>query len=572
MCRSNHKSEIRNYKSAFTLAVALVAGFLAQPAWSADPGDFLNLVKIDDGSPATCEFGYVGDGVNSIANIAWNLRTVGDQQFVTYYYRNPNSHSDPNNDKVLIARRTHGQPTWDILKTNLTATDISDNHDNINMGIDGDGYMHLSWGMHVHPLRYAKSSSSVVGANPLTMSGNLGTAGMTGQENDVTYPQFFNLPDGDLLFLYREGGCWAGGSYLNRYNADTDVWGNVHKSGASQSSLLRGMGFTPDWNSYPNRMVVDNQGRLHLTWTNRYQTDSPAGESGYQTNHNFYYARSTDQGRTWTRMDGTPYTLPIIGEAAAGANPASVGELVVPIPEGSSLINSADMTVDKNGNPVIASWWAPGAQQGNHRRQYMVAFHDDAEYGDVWQTRQVSNRTIDSPSGKKGEDCVRDLARPIVLCDDDNRLLVVYRDNQDSNGITVAYSEPYSVDPTRSTWTTIDLTTDNMGKYEPNYDLVVWATENKLHLLYQAQAGCGNGFPSGNASPVSVLEWDARAYFASVPEPSACALAATGLTCLGLYTWRKGKQKKGRRWGSGLTANPTWNGGRWMCRGRRIRH
>ena len=526
---------------SLTLAVALVAGFLAQPVQSADPGDFLNLVKIDDGNSATCEHGMVGDGGNSIANIAWNLCTVGDQQFATYYYRNPDWSGDPNNDRVLIARRTHGQPAWEILKSGLVAKDTNNCHDNINMNIDGDGYMHLSWGMHSSPMRYAKSSSPVVGAGPLTMGGNLGTGGMTGREHNVTYPQYFNLPDGDLLFFYREGDCYGSSHYLNRYDTATDTWDNVHKSGASQSPLLKGEGFTPDWCSYPNRMVVDNQGHLHLTWTNRYQSDSPAGESRYQTNHNFYYARSNDQGRTWTRMNGTPYTLPIIGEAAAGANPASVGELVVPIPEGSSLINSADMTVDKNGNPVIASWWAPGAQQGNHRRQYMVAFHDDAEYGDVWQTRQVSNRTIDSPSGKKGEDCVRDLARPIVLCDDDNRLLVVYRDNQDSNGITVAYSEPYSVDPTRSTWTTIDLTTDNMGKYEPNYDLVVWATENKLHLLYQAQAGCGNGFPSGNASPVSVLEWDARAYFASVPEPGTLVLLATGLTVLLCYAWRKRK-------------------------------
>ena len=54
---------------SWTLAVALVAGFLARPAWSADPGDFLNLVKIDDGNTATCEHGYAGSGVNNVAYI-----------------------------------------------------------------------------------------------------------------------------------------------------------------------------------------------------------------------------------------------------------------------------------------------------------------------------------------------------------------------------------------------------------------------------------------------------------------------------------------------------------------------
>ena len=47
-----------------------------------------------------------------------------------------------------------------------------------------------------------------------------------------------------------------------------------------------------------------------------------------------------------------------------------------------------------------------------------------------------------------------------------------------------------------------------------------------------------------------------------VPEPSTCVLAARGLLGFGLYTWRKGKQRKCRM----------LDGGWRKCRGRRVRH
>lgn len=528
------------FRHGLVSAVLIAVSLMATPYRSArasDPSDYLNLVQVDDGLSETCEYGYTGSGVNSISHTAWNIYTVEDQQFAAYYYMDPDNSGDAYNNRIIIARRTVGQTSWDILKTSLAANNVADNHDNVCFGIDGDGYMHLSWGMHCNALKYAKSLQPVTGSNPLTMGGNLGTTGMTGNENYATYPQFFKAPDssGDLLFIYREGSSTAGDNYLNRYDASTGTWENVNTtSSGAQSPFLKGTGFSRSWYSYLNRMAVDSEGNLHLTWTNR-SAYLPNGEYAYQTNHNFYYARSTDMGQTWESMDGTPYDpMPIIGQDATGANPGSVAQPIITIPEGSSLINAADMIVDKNNNPVIATWWAPGAEQGDHSRQYQVVFYDGAE----WQTRQISDRTIDSPSDKKDASQVRDLARPIVLCDDDNRLLVVYRDDQDTNGITVAYTEPYDVDPTRSLWTTIELTTDNLGDYEPNYDPAAWADGNQLHLLLQAQEGQGNIF-IGDASPMKVLEWDAKGYFNSVPEPGTFVLLAAGLFCLFAYRWKR---------------------------------
>jgi hypothetical protein len=36
------------------------------------------------------------------------------------------------------------------------------------------------------------------------------------------------------------------------------------------------------------------------------------------------------------------------------------------------MINATFPAVDCSDQPVIATWWAPDAQTGNHSRQYML--------------------------------------------------------------------------------------------------------------------------------------------------------------------------------------------------------
>jgi hypothetical protein len=168
------------------------------------------------------------------------------------------------------------------------------------------------------------------------------------------------------------------------------------------------------------------------------------------------------------------------------------------------------MCLDASNNPVIATWWAPGSGTSNYRRQYMVVFPDT---NGVWQTRQVSNRTNDPVGTMQLDSVVRDLGRPVAVCDKQNRIIVLYRDNFGSNGLTVAYTPPYAIDPQRTNWTTVDLTTDNLGNYEPVIDLARWKKDNAMDIVYQASDGEGYTNPGNTASPVGVLEWNAAAWF-----------------------------------------------------------
>ena len=475
------------------------------------PGPRVRFIPVEDGDPGTSEYAYAGGGINTASFIRSSLMTAGDQQFITYYGRHQ---TDPNytfNNTLWVARRTITTNRWEIFRTRFTANNITDGHDCISMGMDGEGYLHLSWGMHGDAFHYARSTAPVTGPDPI----GFGPDGpMTGQEKRVTYPQFITLPDGDLLYLFRKGASGDGDVFLNRYRLATHSWHHVHYQGATQLPFIKGTGWTPNYSAYWQMPCLDNAGNLYLIWTWRYNADSPQGEVGYQTNHDYAYARSPDAGLTWQRSNGTAYALPI-SELGENGDPNTRAEKILTIPEGSSLMNQSGMCLDAAGQPVIANWWAPGAGTNNHRRQYLVAFPQ----GPGWQVRQISERTIDSPAIKVPETALAGtMGRPTILGDREDRLIVIYRHNEGPNGLTVSHTPPRAQDPERRRWTSFALTTENLGKLDaPNVDLPRWERDNVLHVFYQPVNGQGYTAPANNAAPVGVLEWDAAAYFAHRP-------------------------------------------------------
>jgi cyclophilin family peptidyl-prolyl cis-trans isomerase len=441
----------------------------------------VSLVDAGDGNGRTRSVGklvpigpaFAGNDINAVSFRKDALSSVvaGDRtyQFAAYYRQ---EEGERPNRRVTIARRLIDSSQWQIFDQPFgdTNSNGNDSHNTISFGIDGHGVMHLSYGMHNHRLVYRKSTESVLSDKPIAFGDirpMIGEGGRANFENSVTYPQFYHLPSGDLLFFYRNGGSGDGNSFLNRYHVESGQWS------ALQRPLFDGARFSV--NAYPNMLAFDSRGSLHLSWTDR---STPA----FQTNHNLYYARSADEGRIWTKMDGWPFTAPIT-EATA--------EVAVAIPEQSTLINQASMTVDIHDWPVIATWWAPRAAEGDHTRQYMLAWYD----GSSWKTSPITSR----PSEPKQTDAtVRDLARPIVLIDENNRAIVVLRFKERGNVVTIAHSE------NRTDWQLVDISTEPLGIWEPTYDAALWQRENKLHLLYQP-VGLGE-----TTSTISVLEWDAR--------------------------------------------------------------
>ncbi|HEY1790472.1 MAG TPA: BNR-4 repeat-containing protein [Verrucomicrobiae bacterium] len=466
-------------------------------------GPPVTLTQVNNGNVAASGYAYAGSSdINGTAFICSGLMTVSNQQFFVYYGWDQTNPSYPYNGTIWIARRTIESNDWQVVQTTFTPDDITDGHDVVAFGIDGANYLHMSWGMHDQSLHYARSTAPVVGSTPISMGSDLGSKGMTGVEVSVTYPQFLTMPNGDLLFLYRVGESGGGNTWLNRWSVAAQTWTNVDTIGGSPSPFIQGLWPGTNYNAYPNMPCVDANGNLYLGWTWR---ETPA----YESNNNLLLAKSTNGGVSWETFNGIPYDLPI-SQGLESGDPASVGQVIVPIPPNYSLINQAGMCLDASNNPVLATWWAPGSLTGNYRRQYMIVFPDS---NGVWQTRQISNRTNDPPGTMELDGVVRDLGRPVVVCDKENRVIVLYRDDFGSNGLTAAYTLPYAMDPQRTNWTTINLTTDNLGDYEPVIDLARWQRDNVMDIVYQASDGEGYTAPTNNASLIGVLEWNTAAYF-----------------------------------------------------------
>jgi autotransporter-associated beta strand protein len=456
----------------------------AQPS----PLDHVSIVPITDNNPATNELGRDRVSINSTPFKNESMVTVGDYQFTTYYR---------DDGKLMVARRNLTAPTndWDIRLTEFTSFNINDAHNVPVIGIDGDGFLHLAWGTHGNPLLYTRSTTPVTGGQALSLVGDtVGNSSaintMTGSnETGTTYPNFIRIPgSGDLLFNYRTGGSGNGTYRIARYQDATDTWTWADQTwiGNTDSSGLT-------YNAYPHNMSFDSQGGLHASWTYRYNSSSPTGNSGFQTNHNLFYAYSPDHGATWFKdLAGTiPY-------------PADINEqnsqVIVNIPEGSSLINTGTQAIDAHDRPAIATWWAPRANDPtpDHRRQYMFVGHN----GNDWFTSQITHRRSD-PNSPVPESSLglNHMGRPQIVLDDYNRAYVVYKDNDNGGGVTVAYSQAAS----RDDWEFLKLTTTDLGYYEPTLDRALWDASRQMHLLTQTiDRDSGNG-----GSPVQIVQWDA---------------------------------------------------------------
>ena len=361
--------------------------------------------------------------------------------------------------------------------------------------------MHLSWGMHNDQYHYAKSTGPVTTPGQAIAFGpDLGT--MTGNESIVTYPEFVNLPDGDLLYFYRKGISGDGDLRLNRYDNQAKSWSAI------QLPLIDGTvaGDPSSSNAYWNTPIVDSAGRLHLSWLYRWNANTVNSFTGFQTNHDIMYAVSDDQGATWKTADGTPYGLPIT---------QATSDVVVPVAQGSSLINTTSMAVDTNDRPVIATWWAPQAGAGNHVRQYALAWFDGAD----WQTSQITSFDTDYDGGNsripESQLPTYRLTRPVVLVTDDDRVLVLFADYRMGNKLMMAHS----VD--RITWEFLELDDTIIGHSELAIDTVRWERDGIISMLYQP-TGLGSA-----TETLSLFEFDVNAYFAAVPEPSSLGLLTT---------------------------------------------
>ncbi len=400
--------------------------------------------------------GWAENSVNATIFRKNSVVSSDNYQFVAYY--DSSAH-------VVLARREHGSNNWNVKQTRFTGN-TNDAHNVISIMVDGDGYLHISWDHHNNPLHYCKS------IEPESLELDEMTPMIGVDEQVVSYPEFYAMADGGLLFAYRHGGSGNGNLVLNRYDQKTQTWSRL------QTNLIDGEG---QRNAYW-QMHVDQIGIIYISWVWRETPD-------VHSNHDMCYACSKDGGRTWEKSTGEKYDLPIRKTTA---------EVVKKIPQGSNLINQTSMTADEDGNPYIATYYK---EAGDSCTQFHVIYLHEGQ----WKSSTATSRTLDFELGGVGSRSIP-ISRPqLVILKNENskQLALVYRDEEVENNIVLATS-PLS---NKLDWTSQLISPHPVDRWEPSFDSELLKKQNKLHLYFQrvvqGQAETTISLPP---QPVGILE------------------------------------------------------------------
>lgn len=397
--------------------------------------------------------GWARNTVNVTVFRKNSLVTFKDTQFIAFY--NPQRY-------VVLGKRKIGESKW-ILKQTQFQGNTTDAHNVISIMVDGDGVLHMAWDHHNNPLRYAKG----IAPGSIEMTGKIS---MTGNEgNSVSYPEFYKLADGSLLFLFRDGGSGNGNLVINRYDIKKRQWTTV------QRNLISGEGKrNAYWQTF-----VDGSGVIHLSWVWR---ESP----NVASNHDLAYARSTDGGISWQRSNGGIYTLPIT---------ASTAEYAARIPQNSELINQTSMYADEHGEPFIATYWR---DSGTTVPQYHIVYLKKGR----WKVSGLGFRKTPFTLNGGGSKRIP-VARPQVMSDG-KKVYMVFRDEERGSKVSVAYTK----DIGSNEWKILDLTHHSVGSWEPSFDTELWKSRKQLHLFVQKAVQVdGEGLNEEGAEMVRVVEW-----------------------------------------------------------------
>lgn len=287
--------------------------------------------------------------------VGFCLYTHGNRQYIAYYNAKRN---------MVVGQRNLNEDKFHLYVLPATLRETSagtstvlgwDSHNSITIGIDKEGFIHLSGNVHVNPLTYFRSTK------PNDISTLEQIFEMTGtEEQRTTYPHFMLTKEDDLLYHYRDGGSGNGNEIYNIYSTETKQWSRM-----LDVPLTDGQGLM---NAYQTQPTVMKDGWYHVYWVWRNTPDC-------STNHDLSYMKSPDL-KNWYNAFGEPVKMP--------ATLDNKSLIVDPIPVEGGIINlAAKLCLDDNNNPVFV--YHKFDEKGN--TQFFTAQIQDKK----WVYRQITN-------------------------------------------------------------------------------------------------------------------------------------------------------------------------------------
>ena len=350
--------------------------------------------EVVDGKALTLDGSRWGMAINGKSFQQEAIVSQGDHQYLAYYDARRN---------VCVSRRSLPDGKWETIRFTDYLFESQDAHNTISMGIcPNDGTIHLAFDHHGDPLHYRVSRKAVATApesvdwdtslfSPITSELE------QGKPIRITYPRFFQTPDGELQFCYRRGGSGNGDRMLVDYQSGTGKWTNTRQIDSGKGDFEDDLGQSSTRCSYPNGYTYGPEGKLHVTWVWR--------ETGADPNHDMVYVYSEDLGRTWLNNDGQKINGP------PGVN--APGVTVVDIPRTMGLMNTHGQAVDSRGRIHAVMWHcteetllAEGSKPGDNRwgvekaQRYHHYWRDE---NGSWQHRELPWVSGDRPKLFIGE-------------------------------------------------------------------------------------------------------------------------------------------------------------------------
>ncbi|MDE4670918.1 BNR-4 repeat-containing protein [Klebsiella pneumoniae] len=270
----------------------------------------------------------------------------------------------------------------------LARPTADDSHNAYCMAVTKDGYIIISGNMHVNPCR------AVISSNPHDITA--WTAITYTDSEQVTYPRLTTTPAGKTRAFWREGNSQSGQYYSALFNDTTKAFDSKVKIIETDLTV----------NAYEQRIGIGLDNSIHMCWGNRVSSAAADG------NYGLFYAKSADNGVTWTNAAGNiTYTLPL-----SESNCEKIADVAI----NTGYVNQNGGAVDRDGCYHTCLW--QNDSDGNIQIDHI--WFD----GSAWQREQVTsfNFSLDLSGGLLDGS----MSRPLIACTRYGKTYVFYRTNK----------------------------------------------------------------------------------------------------------------------------------------------
>ncbi len=319
---------------------------------------------------------------------------------------------------VCLARRKLPKGKWEIIRFTDYDFKSNDAHNTISMGIcPNDGTIHLAFDHHGHSLHYRVSEKGLANKPgdlkwDITSFGPVVSELEKGNPIKITYPRFWQTPEGNLQFCYRRGGSGNGDRMLVDYDPVSATWKNTRQIDSGDGIFSDKMGESDSRCSYPNGYNYGPDGKLHATWVWR--------ESSQGANHDLVYVYSDDQGNSWKNNSD---------EVLTGAPDVNTpGITAQPISRDLGLMNTHGQTIDSKGRVHVVMWHCTEEtlkKAGSKPGEFRWGPPESRRYHHYW--RDVNGNwnhfEMDWRAGN----------RPKIFADKNDNLVLIYGGQPDNN-------------------------------------------------------------------------------------------------------------------------------------------